>query len=76
MLVKSSLITKQVLRFTFVRVAESSSEGAAHANISVLQVLQHQVLHWNGLTVHLEALAFVPDHGPRQYQDFSKQEHV
>lgn len=61
---------------TFVRVAKRASEGAAHADVSVLQVLQHQVLHWDWLPVHLETVALVPGDGTRQHQQLGEQEHV
>lgn len=61
---------------TFVCVAEGASEGAAHPDVSVLQVLQHQILHWDWLPVNLEALALVPGDGAGQHQQLGKQEHM
>lgn len=61
---------------TFVCVAESASEGAAHSDISVLQVLQHQILHWDWLPVNLETLALIPGDVAGQNQQLSKQEHM
>lgn len=62
--------------FTFVCVAEGASEGAAHSDVSVLQVLQHQILHRDRLPVNLETLALVPGDGARQDQQLSEQEHM
>lgn len=61
---------------TFVCVAESSSEGAAHSDVPILQVLQHQILNWNWLPVHLEALALVSGDGAGQDQQVSEQEYM
>lgn len=61
---------------TFVCIAESTSEGATHSDISILQVLQHQILHRDWLSVNLETLALIPGDGARQNQQLSKQEHV
>ena len=61
---------------TFVCVAESASEGAAHSDVSVLQVLQHQILHWDWLPVNLETVALVPGDGAGQNQQLGEQEHV
>lgn len=61
---------------TFIRVAESASEGAAHSDVSVLQVLQHKILHWDWLPVNLETVALVPGDGAGQNQQLGEQEHM
>lgn len=61
---------------TFVCIAEGSSERAAHSDVAILQVLQHQILHCDWLPVHLEALALVPGDGAGQDQQVGEQEHV
>ena len=61
---------------TFVSVAERPSERATHPHISVLKVLQNQVLHWDGLPVHLEAVALIARDGPCEDQELGEQEHV
>lgn len=63
-------------RLTFVCVGEGTSEGAAHSDITVLKVFQYQMLHWDGLSVHLEAVALVPGDVAGQNQQLSEQEHV
>lgn len=60
----------------FVCVAERPSEGAAHSDVSILQVLQHQVLHWDWLSINLEALTLVPGDGTGQNQQLGEQEHM
>lgn len=61
---------------TFIRIPKSSSEGASHFDISILEVLEEQLLHGDGLAVHLERLALVAGHRPRQHQDFLEEEDV
>lgn len=61
---------------TSVSVAKGPSEGAAHPDVPVLQVLQHQLLHWDWLTINLEALTLVPGNGTRQNQQLGEQEDV
>lgn len=61
---------------TFIRVAKSPSEGSPHFDIAVLQVLQQQLVHRDGLAVHLERLPLVAAHRPRQHQDLLEEEHV
>lgn len=62
--------------FGFVCVAKSASEGAAHSDISVLQVLQHKILHRDWLPVNLETVALVPGDGTGQDQQLGEQEHM
>lgn len=64
------------IRLTFVCVAESASEGAAHSDVSILQVLQHKILHWDWLSVNLETVAFVPGDRSGQNQHFGEQENM
>lgn len=61
---------------TFVCIAEGASEGTAHSDVSVLQVLQNQILHRDRLPVNLETLALVPCDGAGQHQQLSEQEHM
>lgn len=61
---------------TFVCIAESSSEGAAHSDVSILQVLQHEILHWDWLPVNLETVALVPGDRAGQDQQLGEQEHM
>lgn len=60
----------------FICIAEGASEGAAHSDVSVLQVLQHKIVHWDWLPVNLETLALVPGDGAGQNQQLSEQEHM
>ena len=64
------------LGVTFVGVAERSSERATHPHISVLKVLQNQVLYRDGLPVHLKAMALIACDGPCEDQELGEQEHV
>lgn len=66
----------RTLSLTFVCVAESASEGAAHSDVSILQVLQHKVLHRDWLPVNLETVALVPSDGAGQNQQLGEQEHM
>lgn len=61
---------------TFVHIAEGASEGATHSDISILQVLQHQVPHWDWLPVNLETLTLISGDGASQDQKFRKQKHM
>lgn len=61
---------------TFVCVGEGSSERAPHPDVPVLEVFQHEMLHWDWLAVNLEALALVPGDVARQNQQLGEQEHV
>lgn len=53
---------------TLLCIGESPSKGAAHADLSVLQVLQSQVPNWDGLSVDLEAAPFITCHRSAQNQ--------
>lgn len=61
---------------TFVCIGEGSSERAPHPDVPVLEVFQHEMLHWDWLPVNLEALALVPGDVARQNQQLGEQEHV
>lgn len=61
---------------TFVCIAEGTSEGSTHSDVSVLQVLEQQILDWDRLPVNLETLALVPGDGAGQNQKLGEQEHV
>lgn len=61
---------------TSLPIGESPSEGAPNADISVLEVLQSQVPHRNGLAIHLEAASLVPGHGSGQNQELREEEHM
>lgn len=65
-----------VQAFTFVHIAEGTSEGSAHSYISILQVLQHQVLHRDRLTVNLKTLTFISGDGAGQGQKLCEQKHM
>lgn len=62
--------------FGFIRISKSSSEGASHFDISILEVFEEQLLDRDGLAVHLECLALVPAHRPCQHQDVLEEEDV
>lgn len=62
--------------FSFIWIAERSSEGASHFHISILQVFQEQFLHRDGLPVHLVGLTLVASDRPGQNQDVLEEEDV
>ena len=61
---------------TFLPIGEGPPEGATHAGVAILQVLQGQVPDGDGLPVHLEAAPLVAGHRPRQHQQLGEQEHM
>lgn len=60
----------------FLCVAKGPAERPPHAHVSILQVLQHQLVDGDGLAIHLVAVTLVTCHRPRQHQHLRKQEHV
>lgn len=64
------------LAHTSLVVAEGPAQGAAQAHLPVLQVLQQQLAHGDGLPVQLVAQLLVVGHGPSDHQHLLKQEHV
>lgn len=63
-------------RLTFVCVGEGASERTPHSDVTILEVFQYKMLHWDGLSVNLEAVAFIPGDVAGQDQQLSEQEHV
>lgn len=61
---------------TSLSIGKSPSEGAPHADISILQVLKHQVTDRDGLAINLEAAPVVPGHWSWQNQELREEEHV
>lgn len=49
---------------TFVGIAKCTSEGPSHFHITVLQVLQHQVLNWYWLPIHLVRMTLISSDRP------------
>lgn len=61
---------------TFLAIGESPSEGAPHADLSILQVLQRQIPNRDGLSINLEAAPVIPGHWPGQNQQLGEEEHM
>lgn len=61
---------------TFIRIAKGPSEGSSHFHITILQVFEEQLLHGDGLPVHLVGLTLVASDWPGQNQDVLEEEDV
>lgn len=74
-ILKESL-TLRGINLTFICITKGPSEWAAHANVSILQVFQYEILHWDWLAVHLETMPVIPCHRPGQDQNLREQKNV
>lgn len=61
---------------TSLVVAEGPTQGAAQPHFSILQVFQHEVLHWDGLPVQLVAELFIVSDSSSDHKHFLKQENM
>lgn len=61
---------------TFIGIAKGASEGPSHFHITILQVFEEQLLHGDGLPVHLVGLTLVTSDRPGQNQDVLEEEDV
>lgn len=69
-------LTLRVINLTFIAITKGPSERAAHADVSVLQVFQYEILHWDRLAVHLETMTIVPRNRPGQDQNLREEKHM